>query len=66
MLKTRYRSKINEIKTYDDWYLWAVNFYNEINPDQSIAPMPDDWWPRLVKVLGLEKVNVYDNENLNS
>jgi hypothetical protein len=56
MKPVKYRSSLGEEKTYEDWYVWAVNFYNEINPDQKIAPMPSDWWVRLVRVFELEKV----------
>lgn len=48
----------NECKSYEDWYLWTVNFFIDIDPLQEFVSMPSDWWIRLVRRLNLEKVEV--------
>ena len=55
--KDLYKSKFGEIRTYDDWYLWVVEFYMEMEPQTTLKDIPKDWWPKLVRILELEKVD---------
>ncbi len=50
-----YRSKIGEVKTYEQWREWAIGFYEGLVEEGHID-LPDDWMKRLTRVLKLEIV----------
>ncbi len=49
-----YRSKMGEVKTYDQWREWARRFYNGLE-EKSYKELPDDWFKRVSNVLMLEE-----------
>jgi hypothetical protein len=55
---TIFKARDGRARSYEDWWLEAYNFYNDIDPSGKIVKMPHDWWRRWVVVLGIEKMEV--------
>lgn len=57
-----YRSRTGEVGNKAHWKLWAEKFYDSLSYDEfdrrvkCEIVMPEDWWPRITKVLRLEAI----------
>lgn len=50
-----YVSLRGEAKSYEQWKVWAISFYDGLE-DKQHSVLPDNWFDRLSKVLKLEEV----------
>lgn len=48
-------SKTGEKKSYNDWKIWAIDFYQSLQ-EKGYTELPDNWFERATKVLKLEEV----------
>lgn len=52
-----YESRLGEIKTKEEWLMWADTFYERINTNLEVPfKQPKNIWQRMQKVLRLTLV----------
>ncbi len=51
-----FTSKMGESRTFSEWALEAIKFYDGLNTDEDYpVVMPTDWWERWMRILNLEE-----------